>query len=156
MVLGSQLIQRIKRIIALPGGRRLAALLIARAIPYTGTIEPLIQLVETGRAEVAMNDRRAVRNHLRSVHAIALANLGEFTANLAVVSRQPPGTRWIVTKMEIAYLKKARGRLLASAEAPEISWDHDGETTVETVIRDPASDIVARVHTTIKHGPARQ
>ena len=154
MILGSQLVRRIQRIIALPGGRKLAALLIGRAIPYTGTIEPLIQSVEAGRAEVAMNDRRGVRNHLRSVHAIALANLGEFTANLAVVSRQPEGTRWIVTKMEIAYVKKARGRLIASASAPEIAWERDGEITVETIIRDPSSDVVARVHTTIKHGPA--
>ena len=118
MVLGSQLIRRIQRLIALPGGRKLAALLIGRAIPYAGTIEPLIQSVETGRAEVAMADRRGVRNHLRSIHAIALANLGEFTANLAVVSRQPPKTRWIVTKMEIEYVKKSRGRLTAIAEAP--------------------------------------
>lgn len=154
MVLGAQLIRRIQRLIALPGGKKLAALLIGRAIPYTGTIEPLIQSVETGRAEVAMADRRGVRNHLRSIHAVALANLGEFTANLAVVSRQPPKTRWIVTKMDITFVKKARGRLVATASAPEIDWTRDAETSVETVIRDPSSDLVARVQTTIKSGTA--
>lgn len=154
MILGSRLIARIQKMIALPGGRRLAAALIGRAIPYTGTITPLIQSVELGRAEVAMADRRGVRNHLRSVHAIALANLGEFTANLAVVSRQPDNTRWIVTKMDIAFVKKARGRLVATATAPVIDWSTDHETSVETLIRDPSGDVVARVETTIKSGPA--
>lgn len=154
MVLGSQLVRRLQRLIALPGGRKLAALLIGRAIPYTGTITPLIQSVTTGRAEVAMADRRSIRNHLHSIHAIALANLGEFTANLAVVSRQPPKTRWIVTKMELEYLKKARGRLTAIAESPEIDWTGDGETTVETLIRDASGALTTRVRTTIRSGPA--
>jgi acyl-coenzyme A thioesterase PaaI-like protein len=154
MELSTDLIGRIQRVISLPGGKRLAALLIGRAIPYTGTIQPLIQSVGEGRAEVAMRDRGPVRNHLRSIHAIALANLGEFTANLAVVSRQPPRTRWIVTRMDIEFVKKARGQLTAAAEAPVIDWTVDGETTVETVIRDPAGDVVARTRTTIKSGRA--
>jgi acyl-coenzyme A thioesterase PaaI-like protein len=155
MELSADLIGRIRRVISLPGGERLAALLIGRAIPYSGTIQPLIQSVGDGRAEVVMRDRRRVRNHLRSIHAIALANLGEFTANLAMVSRQPPRTRWIVTGMAIDFVKKARGRLTAIAVAPAIDWVTDGQSLIETVIRDPSGDVVARVRTTIKSGPAK-
>ena len=42
----------------------------------------------------------------------------------------------------------------ATAEAPAIDWAIDSETSVETVIRDPAGDVVARTRTTIKSGQA--
>ena len=147
------IVTRITRLLKLPGGQRLVSALIGRAIPYTGTIRPLIRSVSVGKAEVAMNDRHAVRNHLRSIHALALANLGEMAANLAVTSRQPEGTRWIVTNLAIAYVKKARGPVTAIAEAPEIDWTEPTLVSVKAVIRDSAGDVVATVDSTVKAGP---
>jgi acyl-coenzyme A thioesterase PaaI-like protein len=147
------LVTRITRLLKLPGGQRLVSALISRAIPYTGTIKPRICAVDVGRAEVAMDDRRAVRNHLKSIHALALANLGEMAANLAVTSRQPEGTRWIVTNLAIEYTKKARGRVTAIAEAPEIDWTQPSFVSVKAVIRDAGGDVVATVSSTVKAGP---
>ena len=149
----AQLVTRITRLLRLPGGQRLISALLARAIPYTGTIRPRICRVDVGTAEVAMEDRRAVRNHLKSIHALALANLGEMAANLAVTSRQPADTRWIVTKLAIDYTKKARGRVTAIAEAPEIDWSKPSFVSVEAVLRDASGDVVATVHSTVKAGP---
>lgn len=147
------IVDRINALLAFPGGRRLVGAFIGRAIPYTGTIKPIILSVGDGRAEVAMDDRRLVRNHLRSIHALALANLGELTANLAMTSLQPEGTRWIVTHLSIDYVKKARGRVTATAHAPEVDWTVDGEHGIEAVIRDSVGDVVTRVRATIKSSP---
>ena len=63
--------------------------------------------LETGRSTVVMRDRRSVRNHLRSVHAVALANLVELTANVALSYSMPDDARFIVAGMELDYIKKA-------------------------------------------------
>jgi hypothetical protein len=91
------------RLAPLPGGKRLFSLLFGRFVPYSGSVRPLIDALEPGHARVLLRDRRAVRNHLRSIHAIALVNAG----------RCPPGPRRersdvqaILTGITIEYEKK--------------------------------------------------
>jgi acyl-coenzyme A thioesterase PaaI-like protein len=117
-------------------------------VPYTGTIRPEVQALEPGHAVVAMDDRRAVRNHLRSIHAIALANLGEVSSGLAMLSGLPPGVRSIVTRLTITFEKKARGRLTAEARVtvPDVTEVLDHE--VVAGIRDETGDQVAVVTVT--------
>jgi acyl-coenzyme A thioesterase PaaI-like protein len=100
-----------------PIGRRIYSLLFGRLVPYTGTVKPLIEEITPGRARVTLRDRRGVRNHLNSIHAIALANLGELASGLALISAMPKSAKGIVTRLEINYLKKARGTLTATGEA---------------------------------------
>src|SRR5690606_24011588 len=100
--------QRASRV---PGGRLVFSRLLGVAIPYTGSIGAEVVVLEPGYAKVQLDERRAIRNHLNSIHAIALANLGELTGNLALVSALPDDARFIVTKLAIEYKKKARGRI---------------------------------------------
>lgn len=146
-------VDHFKRISRIPGGKRVFSKIIGRAIPYTGSVNAVVQELEPGRAVIAMADRRGIRNHLKSVHAIALANLGEFTASLAMTTRQPPEARWIVTGINVTYVKKARGTITATADAPKIDWNTPGEHRVLATLRDPAGDVVTRVDVTLKVGP---
>jgi acyl-coenzyme A thioesterase PaaI-like protein len=99
-------------------GRRVFSRLVGFAIPYTGSIRATVNVLEKGYAEVLMRDRRKVRNHLRSVHAIALANIGEFCTGLSVTTSMPDGARAILKSIHVDYLKKARGTLRAKARCP--------------------------------------
>ena len=58
------------RLAALPGGRRLFSRLVGLAAPYTGSIDAKVVELERGRAVAELADRRAVRNHIRCVHAM--------------------------------------------------------------------------------------
>ena len=138
-----------------PGGRTLFGAVVGWRVPYAGSIKADVVKLTYGEATVALPDRRAVRNHLNSVHAVALVNLGELTANMALMSMQPSSGRWIVTRMEADYLKKARGRLTARCTVAPQDWSQDGTEVGEVAIQDENQDTVVRLKVHWKLGPKR-
>jgi acyl-coenzyme A thioesterase PaaI-like protein len=143
------------RLRRLPGGRRLFGLLLGRLAPYTGSIQPRILELGAGHARVEMRDRRAVRNHLRSIHAVALMNLAEVASGLALNYSLPPDTRAILAGLSIEYLKKARGTLVATADFEPPSSSERREYEVASEIRDPTGEVVARAVARWLVGPAQ-
>ena len=114
-------------------------------VPYTRSIRCTVVQFEPGYAEVLLHDRWRVRNHLRSVHAIALANLCELATGLSLIGGLSPRLRAILTCLDVRYTKKARGPLLAEARCtvPEIVSEVDH--AVEATIRDSDGDTFAIV-----------
>ena len=135
-------------------GRALFSRILGVTIPYTGSIHPLVLELEPGYAKVQMRDRRAVRNHLRSIHAIALMNLGEVTTGLAMTLAMPDGARGIVTGLSMEYLKKARGTLTAECRTPAFDGSVSAQHDFHADIRDESGDVVARATARWLVGPA--
>lgn len=132
------------RLAALPGGKGLFSRAVGRIAPYTGTIDARVVELREGFARVELDDRRRVRNHLRSVHAVALVNLAELTGNLALSYSLPGDARFIVAGLSIDYLKKARGTITATSECVVPSTNERREYEVPVVMSDAAGEVVAR------------
>lgn len=140
----NELFRAWKLLSSIPGGRKLFSYALGLYVPYTGSIHPDVREVKRGYARVAMADRRRVRNHLNSIHAVALANLIELTGNLALFSSMPPDGRFIVKEMNVRYEKKARGEVVAESETPVLESSEEAEFDLDVTIRDSEGDVTTR------------
>ncbi|MEZ4363401.1 MAG: DUF4442 domain-containing protein [Kofleriaceae bacterium] len=127
-----------------PGGRSLFSRLLGRLAPYTGSIHPAVIELSTGRAVVAMPDRAKLRNHLQCLHAAALGNLAELAGSIALAYSLPDDARFIVAGLEVEYLKKARGTILATGECQAPRSNAQATCDVHVTLRDASGELVAR------------
>ena len=131
----------------LPAGRWIFSRLFGWFVPYSGSIGAMVHDLEPGYCRVTTRDRASLRNHLRSIHAVALVNMGEMTSGLAMTMALPDDLRGIVTSIRADYPKKARGILtaIASVTVPPVG-NQPVDHRVETVITDASGEVVCRVH----------
>ena len=153
---GRQLLAQWQRLSHLPFGKRLFSWVVGRTAPYTGTVGGVFTDIRPGYARVELRDRRAIRNHLASIHAVALVNLAEMTSGVALMTALPTGVRGIVTGLSIEYVKKARGTLVATtiADAPATVTEPMTHEVIAT-ITDDKGDVVAVCKVQWKLSPPR-
>jgi len=133
-------------------GKWLFSYLIRFINPYTDALGAKVDIFEAGHAEVILEDHKINKNHLNSVHAVALTNLGEFTSGIAVMGSLKENVRGIVSHISIDFIKKARGVLKAVSrcETPEITGNT--EFIVYAEIFNSEDELVSRIHVTWQLG----
>jgi len=151
--MGVILLKMWTRLSGIPGGKWLFSRIVARKVPYSGTIRAKVIELARGSATLQLKDRRGIRNHLDSVHAVALVNLGEMTSGISVMTALPESCRAIVTRISTQYFKKARGTLICECTValPEITQDVDVEVQAE--VKNVAGDVVSVTTVNWRVGP---
>lgn len=144
-----------KKLKPYPGGKRAFSRLVGLMAPYSGSLNAQVQELDEGYARLALADRRALRNHLDCIHAIALINLGEMTSGLAMTYGLGKNMRGIVTKLSTEFIKKARGDLIGECHCDLPREGVSGTREVTSVILNNDGEAVARIKATWLIGPRR-
>lgn len=104
-------------------GKRFFSFAASMVAPYFRTIHPRLETMQPGLAVAHMPARWSVRNHIKTVHAIAACNLAEFTMGMLCEASVPTTHRWVPKGMTTNYKRISSGGLtaVAKAELPDFS-----------------------------------
>ncbi|MCE2722429.1 MAG: hotdog fold domain-containing protein [Burkholderiales bacterium] len=119
-----------------PLGKWFFSRIICWKAPYFATIKPRFEELRPGFSSVSMPNRRAVHNHIHTVHAIALCNLAEIGAGTMMEASLSKDMRWLPKGMNVKYLKKAETDVVAHCTAPDIADGEPRESVVHVDIKD--------------------
>lgn len=98
-----------------PAGKWTFSKLICLKAPYFSSISPVFEELKPNYCEIKIKKQRAVLNHIRTVHAIAMCNMAELAGGTMTDATVPSSHRWIPKGMTVEYLKKANTDLVAIA-----------------------------------------
>ena len=102
-----------------------------------------------------MKKRRAVENHIGTVHALAMGNLCELAAGMCTEVTIPVGMRWIPRGMTIEYLAKAETDVMATARLDKTEWAGAENVGVPVTVTDSAGKEVVRAVISMYVSPKR-
>lgn len=134
-------------------------ILLARTIPFNKPHRFRIQSIAENSITTFAPYRRSNFNHIRGVHACALATVAEFSAGFLLLAKlEPTHYRLIMGKLEAEYFYQAKEDIVATAELAESKLQDeileplrsaDAATIVmTTTIHDVSGNEVAKVCTT--------
>ena len=132
----------------LPLGRYVFSGIVCFYAPYTSSISATVQELSASGCRITMRDWPWLRNPFSSIHAIALANFGEFNSGLLMVAllQNTPKLRGIPIKLTTEYYKKARGCIRAVCTGPSelsaVSEPCDLEVT--SLVYDSNNDLLCK------------
>lgn len=134
------MLEKIRR---LPAGLRLFSRLVTFKAPYFSSIRPVFLALEPGYAKARISNRRSVRNHLGTVHAIAMANLCEFVGGTLMEVSISPTMRWIPRGMTIRYLGLARSDVTAECRIDNCDWSIAQDVLLQVCVKDTSGTVVS-------------
>lgn len=89
--------------------------LLWRMIPFNGPHKLLILAVSDNQLNIMLPYRKANLNHIKGLHACALATLCEYTCGLQLMNvLDASAYRIILQKLEIEYVYQAKSAVIAS------------------------------------------
>ena len=118
----------------------------------------IVELAED-RVRTCASYRRSNHNHIRGIHACAIATVAEFSAGLLLLSRLDPARyRLIMSNLEVEYVYQAKQDITAETTLSQsalqekvlgpLATQEACTIVMETHIADTAGNTVASAHTT--------
>ncbi len=139
-----------------PLGKWLFSQVICWKAPYFATIAPRFEELKPGYSRVSMKKRRAVQNHIGTVHAIAACNLAEIAAGTMMEASLPASMRWLPKGMTVEYRKKCETHLTAEATATDLHEGPARDVAVNVELKDANGNIVVHADINMYVSPRKK
>ena len=127
----------------IPGGKLLFSTVVSRKAPYFKTIGANILELKPNYARLRFKKRKAVENHIGTVHVIAICNLLEMAMGVCAEASIPKHLRWIPKGMSVDYTAKAGSDITGVAEIDPAEWK-PGDLNVKVTALDDQGTVVVR------------
>lgn len=119
--------------------------IFGRVVPFVGTSGLRYEELTPERVVVSIRNRRQVQNHIKGVHAAAMALLAETATGFAVGMNLPDDKLPLIKSLKVDYLKRTQGDMRAVATlTPEqvelIRTTPKGEVLVPVMVTDASGE----------------
>jgi acyl-coenzyme A thioesterase PaaI-like protein len=137
-------------------GRWLISKIVCFNAPYFSSIKPVFIKVRPGEVEITVKKRRAVHNHFKTVHAIAMCNAAELVGGVCLDVSLDDNFRWIPVGMEVKYLKMAKSNLRAVCKIEQFDWNEGQDIVMPVGVFDINGEEVFHADITMRISPKRK
>ncbi|MDO8331446.1 MAG: DUF4442 domain-containing protein [Fluviicoccus sp.] len=131
----------------LPANLRAKAIskIFGSVVPLVGTAGLVYEELTPERVVVSIRNRRKVQNHIKNVHAAAMALLAETATGFCVGMNLPDDKLPLIKSLKVDYLKRSQGDMVAVAHLkPEdivrIQTEPKGELLVSVTVTDESGN----------------
>ncbi len=133
--------------------------LLGVVIPFNRPHGFRIEAIDTERVRAAASYRRVNCNHVRGIHACAIATVAELSAGMLLLSRLDPARyRLIMARIEVDYRYQAKAGIvseshltaavLASEILEPLQTQESVQIRVASLVSDRSGNEIAVAHTT--------
>ncbi|MDF0605413.1 DUF4442 domain-containing protein [Neisseriaceae bacterium TC5R-5] len=121
------------------------SLLFGRYVPFLATAGLRFDEVGPQQLIVSIRNRRKVQNHIKGVHAAAMALLAETATGFVVAMNMPDDKLMLLKSMQVNYTKRSQGQMRAvahlSSEQVQLMHETDkGEVLVPVCVTDESGE----------------
>ncbi len=132
-----------QKLSSIPGGKAIFSYGVQRKAPYFKTVNAMIEELRPNYAKLTIKKRKAVENHIGTVHVIAICNLLEMAMGVCAEASIPAHLRRIPKGMSVDYTAKAGSDITGTAEINPEDW-RPGDLDVKVTAYDDAGTVVVQ------------
>ncbi len=115
-------------------------------IPFASQSRFQLLLFKEGVCSIQMPLIKKNQNHIKTQHAVAIAQLGELTSGLAMISLLPENSLILLKELNVKYIKKGESNLISTVKLDFKDFEKKGDIFINSEIKNLSNEIVAIVN----------
>ena len=119
--------------------------ILGKVVPYVGTSGLLYEEISSERVIVSIRNQHKVQNHIKNVHAAAMALLAETATGFVVGINLPDDKLPLIKSLKVDFYKRTQGDMRAVAtltpeDVARIATEPKGELWVPVTVTDESGN----------------